>query len=62
MKEVTVIILLSIIFYMVFLPVGLAMKLFNKTMIGKDDKNRKTNWKQYVVGGLIDRKRYEKSF
>jgi len=47
---------------MVFLPVGLAMKLFNKTMIGKDDKNRKTNWKQYVVGGLIDRKRYEKSF
>ena len=55
-------ILLSVVFILIFIPIGLIMKL-----LGKDPMKRKmqadgTYWEPYEIAGLKDKNRYERQF
>ena len=55
-------ILLSIVFILIFIPIGLIMRL-----LGKDPMKRKmlevgTYWETYELVGLKDKNRYERQF
>ncbi len=56
-------IILSIVYILIFIPVGLLMRLFRKDqMRRKLLKAEETYWEPYGQGGLTDRSRYERQF
>ncbi len=56
-------IILSIVYILIFIPVGLLMRLFRKDQMGRKLlKAEETYWEAYEQAGLTDRSRYERQF
>jgi len=55
-------ILLTLIFYLVFTPYGVVMRLFGRDTMQRKLKSAGTYWESFEFEGLKDRTRYEKQF
>jgi hypothetical protein len=54
--------LLSIIFILIFTPIGLVMRLLRKDPMKRKMLIEKTYWEPYKLEGLRDKSRYERQF
>ncbi len=54
--------LLSIVFILMFIPIGLIMRLFRKDPMKRKMLAEDTYWEPYELEGLKDRGRYERQF
>jgi len=55
-------ILLSIVFILIFIPIGLIMRLLGKDPMKRKMQEKGTYWEPYEIAGLKDKKRYERQF
>ena len=55
-------ILLSIVFILIFIPIGLMMRLLGKDPMKRKMQEKGTYWEPYEIAGLKDKKRYERQF
>jgi ABC-type dipeptide/oligopeptide/nickel transport system permease component len=55
-------ILLSIVFILIFIPIGLIMRLLGKDPMKRKMQSEGTYWEPYEIAGLKDKKRYERQF
>jgi len=54
--------LLSIVFILIFIPIGLIMRLLRKDPMNRKLQPEGTYWTPYELAGLKDKKRYERQF
>ena len=55
-------ILLSIVFILIFIPIGLIMRLLGKDPMKRKMQSEGTYWEPYEIAGLKDKKRDERQF
>ena len=55
-------ILLSIVFILIFIPIGLIMRMLRKDPMKRKMLADGTYWEPYEIAGLKDKKRYERQF
>ena len=55
-------VLLSIVFILMFIPIGLIMRLFRKDPMKRKMLAEATYWEPYELEGLKDKNRYERQF
>ena len=55
-------VILTLLFYLVFTPYGLVMRLFGRDSMQRKLKSAGTYWESLEFEGLKDRTRYEKQF
>ncbi len=55
-------VLLTLLYYLVFTPYGLVMRLFGRDSMQRKLKSAGTYWESLEFEGLKDRTRYEKQF
>jgi len=55
-------IILTLLYYLVFTPYGLVMRLFGRDSMQRKLKSTGTYWESFEFEGLKDRTRYEKQF
>ena len=55
-------ILLSIVFILIFIPIGLIMRLLGKDPMKRKMQSEGTYWEPYEIAGLKHKKRYERQF
>ena len=55
-------ILLTLLYYLVFTPYGVVMRLFGRDTMQRKLKSAGTYWESFEFEGLKDRTRYEKQF
>jgi len=55
-------VLLTIVFILIFIPIGFIMKLLGKDPMKRKMLSGETYWEPYELEGLKDRNRYERQF
>jgi len=55
-------VILTLLYYLVFTPYGLVMRLFGRDPMQRKLKSAGTYWESFEFEGLKDRTRYEKQF
>ncbi|MCH8957432.1 hypothetical protein IIA28_19270 [candidate division KSB1 bacterium] len=55
-------IILTLLYYLVFTPYGLVMRLFGRDSMQRKLKSTGTYWESFEFEGLKDKTRYEKQF
>ncbi len=55
-------VILTVVFILIFIPVGLIMKLLRKDPMKRKMFVEETYWEPYELEGLKDRSRYERQF
>lgn len=62
MGKINTQILLFIVYVLIFLPVGICMRLFRPDPLNRKRNRSSTFWEPYETTGLRDRSRYERQF
>lgn len=55
-------VLLAIVFICIFIPLGLAMRIFRKDPLKRQMEEEGTYWESYELAGVRDNSRYENQF
>lgn len=55
-------ILLTLLYYLVFTPFALVMRMFGRDAMQRKQQAAGTYWQSYEIAGLKDKTRYEKQF